>query len=235
MKYTPATQVAMTVTALLVTLGCTSALASGNASTGSNATHFDGFTLGVDLDADVMNAHHINSEKTTYKFQDATTSSHHNGNGAMGFLNLGATGIYRAAINDSWLLGGGVKLQLTDSKLGSGKNNQRLTSSQTWFVTPAYALSKHTLLFGKIGVTNRKHAGGAVPLYSSLNLRGKYYAAGVQYAFTPKVHLTVEYALTDYEKLVENTKEDSVYASKTSDTELKLDSGTLSVGMAYRF
>ena len=148
-------------TALLAALTCTSAFAFGNASAGSNAKNFDGFTLGADLDSEVLSARASSDTATTYtnSYGSYTHNSTTSGSGAAGFLNLGGTGIYRVAIDDNWLIGVGAKMQFTDSKFQSAPDNQRLTGTQTWFITPGYALSTNTMISGKLGLATRAHAG----------------------------------------------------------------------------
>ena len=226
MKHTTAIYVATTATALLVTLGSTSAFAFGSASAGSSATHFEGFTLGVDLDSDLVTTRY----RETFKGYTDESSTRTNG-----FLNLSSTGIYRVALSDNWLLGGGVKLQLTDSNFDGSPNNERLTASQTWFLTPGYAFSNKIMVFGKLGGSSRSMAGGPKWAFGDQSLQGRYYGLGVQYAFSPKLHWTLEYAATDYSEV--SIPKSNGYYGNASDGEksVQFGTGTLSVGMAYRF
>ena len=230
MKHTTANYVATTATALLLTLGSTCAFAFGSASAGSSATHFDGFTLGVDLDVDQARDSIDYSSRTSSSYSRASARGREN------FLNPALSGIYRHALSDNFLLGLGAKFQLTDSQVKDGNNNLRLSATQSLFLTPAYAVSDKTMFYGKLGVAERAfEGGGPASLVKGMKFSGLHYGVGAQFAYKPNLHFTVEFALTDYKEQNKRTITGSGSDTDTEDLRYKIGTGTLSLGMAYRF
>ena len=199
-------------TALLAALTCTGALANS----GGNAQHFEGFSLGVDM----------NFETQSYKSMDFSKlwadDTRHKENVAP-TIHMGVTANYRVALGQDFVLGVGAKVNLGDTAVRNQHFHHTLEGSQAIFLSPGYAVSPKIMVFGKLGQVTRKARG----LSKSTDFEGTQYGLGVLYALTPQVHANVEYTIDDYAK-----KHSETWFKKTT---TRAESGTLSVGLAYRF
>jgi len=194
----------------------------------ATAKDFAGFSLGMDLNSDSINT------KT-----DATHHTHDQGNGftttraslqsTESYLNLGLTGTYRHPITEHFLIGVGAQIHLTDTNLNNSGGKVRYTNTNTLFLTPGYAISNTTMLYGKLGIASRKLTGEYA--YFPRTDNGTQYGFGAAFALSPQVHLNVEYAFTDYKKF----NADSVNAGGNEHYATDANVDTLSVGLAYRF
>jgi opacity protein-like surface antigen len=150
--------------------------------------------------------------------------------GSENHLNIGISGTYRHVISEKFLLGVGAKIHLTNTRFGDSKNSSQHTNTHALFLTPGYAISDTSMLYGKLGVTSRSLTGNDLLFPRTEN--GTQYGLGVAYAFSPSLHLNVEYAYVDYPTF---NAERVTGAGDREKYKTDIDSGTLSVGLAYRF
>jgi len=193
----------------------------------ASAKDFAGFSLGMDLNSD--DVQYTTSETKTAVKDGVSTMTRSTHTGLKNFLNLGLTGVYRHAITDQFLMGLGAQIYLTDSYFERAENI-RYTDQHTVFVTPGYAISKTTLVYGKLGLTSRTLTGENVRF--ARRDQGTQYGVGATFALSPQWHWNIEYAYTDFD-IFKNLTTDGP-DSKTAYQE-NIDTATLSIGLSYRF
>ena len=130
--------------------------------------------------------------------------------------NIGAIAQYDLALGQSFVLGLGVNFGLNDFSIAS---DAKLKNTYGLFVAPGFAVSKDTLVYGKIASVSAK----AEFTNSSVDLSGLGFGIGARYFSSKNVFFQAEYMSNKYDD------------KKVGTTTFKNQTGVLSFGVGYKF
>jgi outer membrane immunogenic protein len=130
--------------------------------------------------------------------------------------NVGASAQYDMALGEAFVLGVGVSVGLSDFNIAS---DAKLKNTYGVFVAPGFAVSKDTLVYGKIASVSAKADFGS----TSVDLSGVGYGIGARYLSGKNVYFQAEYMYNKYDD------------KKVNSVTFKNQTGVLSMGVGYKF
>lgn len=201
--------------ATTIALAATLCSASVLANTSINTRDFEGFSLGMDMDLENQGSKlHRDSQFSGRTDVESKSSS----------ILTGITANYRIGLGNNFVIGVGAKLNLADTAVHNEHFFHIYEGAQQFYVSPGYAVSPKTLVYAKLGTASQK----AKYYKQSVDFEGSHYGIGLLYALTPQIHVNAEYAINQFSDRFVKTRYDGPLT-------LKHNTGTLSVGLAYRF
>ena len=130
--------------------------------------------------------------------------------------NIGAVAQYDAALGQSFVLGFGASMGLTDFNIAA---DAKLKNTYSLFIAPGFAVSNNTLVYGKIASVSAK----AEFTNSSVDMSGLGYGIGARYFSSKNVFFQAEYMSNKYDD------------KKVGTTTFKNQTGVFSLGVGYKF
>ncbi len=130
--------------------------------------------------------------------------------------NIGAVAQYDIALGQSFVLGFGASMGLSDFNIAS---DAKLKNTYSVFVAPGFAVSNNALVYGKIASVSAK----AEFTNSSLDISGLGYGIGARYFSSKNVFFQAEYMSNKYDD------------KKIGTTTFKNQTGVFSIGVGYKF
>ena len=130
--------------------------------------------------------------------------------------NIGAVAQYDAALGQSFVLGFGASMGLTDFSIAA---DAKLKNTYSLFIAPGFAVSNNTMVYGKIASVSGK----AEFTNSSVDLSGLGYGIGARYFSSKNVFFQAEYMSNKYDD------------KKVGTTTFKNQTGVFSIGIGYKF
>ncbi len=130
--------------------------------------------------------------------------------------NVGAIAQYDMALGEAFVLGLGASVGLSDFNIDS---DSKLKNVYGVFVAPGLALSKDTLVYGKVASISAKADFGS----ASVDLSGIGYGIGARFLTSKNVYFQAEYMYNKYDD------------KKVNSVTFKNETGVLSLGVGYKF
>lgn len=150
---------------------------------------------------------------------NATNSSVEHGNAVSGNdSNFDVQAQYAFAVGEKFVLGLGASAGLSDYKVAA---NAKMKSTNSFFVTPGYAVSNNLLAYGKLGTISGSFAIDPSP---TINMTGTAYGGGVKRLFGKNFFGQAEVVFNQYDDKV-----------SSASLNAKAKATFFSVGIGYQF